>query len=51
VERGKMAEATSQFEQVVKADPNHAPTHVRCGMGLLNQGKRPEALAEFDAYL
>ena len=48
---GKIAEATTQFEQAVKADPNYAPAHFQYGMGLLNQGKVPEALAEFDAYL
>jgi tetratricopeptide (TPR) repeat protein len=48
---GKIAEATTQFEQAVKADPNYAPAHFQFGMGLLNQGKVPEALAEFDAYL
>jgi tetratricopeptide (TPR) repeat protein len=47
----KIPEATTQFEQAVKADPNYAPAHFQYGMGLLNQGKVPEALAEFDAYM
>ena len=38
---GKIAEATTQFEQAVKTDQNYAPAHFQYGMGLLNQGKLP----------
>jgi tetratricopeptide (TPR) repeat protein len=48
---GKLPEATVQFEQALKADPNFAPAHYHYGMALLNQGKLPEALAEFDTYV
>jgi len=48
---GKLTEATVQFEQALKADPNFPPVHYHYGMALLNQGKLPEALAEFDTYV
>ena len=48
---GKIPDATSQFEQAIKADATYAPTHFHYGMALLNQGKLPEALTEFDTYV
>jgi tetratricopeptide (TPR) repeat protein len=48
---GKIPEATAQFEQTVKLDPNMADAHYWLGMARLNGGKIPEGVAEFEAYL
>jgi len=48
---GKAEDAKLRFEEVLKADPNHAASHFQLGMCLVNLGKLPEASAEFDTYL
>ena len=48
---GKAEDAKAKFEEALKADANHAPSHYQLGMCLVNLGKMPEAAAEFDTYL
>jgi len=47
----KYAEAKTQFEAAVKADPNMAPAHYQLGMAQLNLGQIPDARASFENYL
>jgi len=48
---GKFAEAKTQFEAAVKADPSMAMAHYQLGMANLNLGQVPEARAAFEGYL
>jgi tetratricopeptide (TPR) repeat protein len=48
---GKFAEAKTQFEAAVKADPMMAMAHYQLGMANLNLGQIPEARAAFEGYL
>jgi len=48
---GKIPEATAQFEQAVKADPNNADAHYWLGMARMNAGKMQEGVAEFETYI
>jgi Tfp pilus assembly protein PilF len=48
---GKFAEAKTQFEAAVKADPSMAMAHYQLGMANLNLGQIPEARAAFEGYL
>lgn len=47
----KYAEAKTQFEAAVKADPNMALAHYQLGMAHLNLGAIPDARASFENYL
>jgi tetratricopeptide (TPR) repeat protein len=47
----KYAEAKTQFEAAIKADPNMAPAHYQLGMAQLNLGQIPDARASFENYL
>jgi TolA-binding protein len=40
-----------KFEETIKANPDHADAHYQLGMALLNEGKLPEAVAEFESYV
>jgi Flp pilus assembly protein TadD len=48
---GKVAEAKTQFEQVIAAKPDHAEAHYQLGMALVNEGNLKGARSEFDTYL
>ena len=48
---GKIAEAKTQFEAAVKADPNYAEANYWVGMANLNGGNMPEAAKYFENYL
>ncbi len=48
---GKAEDAKAKFEEALKVDANHADSHFQLGMCLVNLGKLPEALKEFDTYL
>lgn len=48
---GKIAEAKTQFEASVKADPNYADANYWVGMANLNGGNIPEAAKYFENYL
>jgi tetratricopeptide (TPR) repeat protein len=48
---GKFAEAKTQFEAAVKADPSMAMAHYQLGMANLNLGQIAEARAAFEGYL
>jgi len=48
---GKYAEAKTQFEAAVKADPKMSMAHYQLGMAALNLGQIPEARAAFEGYL
>jgi tetratricopeptide (TPR) repeat protein len=48
---GKAEDAKKAFEEALKLDPKHANSHYQLGMCLVNLGKMPEALAEFEAYM
>jgi tetratricopeptide (TPR) repeat protein len=48
---GKFAEAKTQFEAAVKADPSMAMAHYQLGMANLNLGQVAEARAAFEGYL
>ena len=48
---GKYAEAKSQFEAAVKADPTMGLAHYQLGMANLNLGQLPAAREAFTAYL
>ena len=48
---GKAEDAKKSFEDALKIDPKHANSHYQLGMCLINLGKMPEAVAEFEAYL
>ena len=48
---GKIAEAKTQFEQVIAAKPDHAEAHYQLGMALVNEGNLKGARGEFDTYL
>ncbi len=48
---GKIAEAKTQFESAVKADPNYADANYWVGMANLNGGNMPEATKYFENYL
>jgi tetratricopeptide (TPR) repeat protein len=48
---GKYAEAKSQFEAAVKADPTMGLAHYQLGMANLNLGQLPAARESFTAYL
>jgi tetratricopeptide (TPR) repeat protein len=43
--------AREHFEAAIKADPNHAESHFMLGKVLINLGKLPEAVTEFETYL
>jgi tetratricopeptide (TPR) repeat protein len=45
------AKAREHFEAAIKADPNHAESHFMLGKVLINLGKLPEAVTEFETYL
>ena len=47
----KYAEAKTQFEAAVKADPNMALAYYQLGMANLNLGQIPEAKTAFQGYL
>jgi tetratricopeptide (TPR) repeat protein len=47
----KFAEAKTQFEAAVKADPNFAPAYYQLGMASLNVGQIPDAVAALEKYL
>jgi TolA-binding protein len=40
-----------KFEEAIKANPNLADAHYQLGMALLNEGKLPEAVGEFETYV
>jgi len=48
---GKFAEAKTQFEASVKANPGNAEAQYQLGMANLNLGELPQARAAFEAYL
>ena len=48
---GKFAEAKTQFEAAVKADPNMGMAQYQLGMTALNLGQIPDAVAALEAYL
>ena len=48
---GKFAEAKTQFEAAIAADPNNAMAHYQLGMANLNLGQIPEARKAFEGYL
>ncbi len=48
---GKIDEAKTAFEEVIKMKPDHADAHYQLGMANLNQGKLPEAVVMFEKYL
>ena len=48
---GKTEDAQKRFQEVLALNPNHADSHYQYAMTLVNQGKLPEATAEFEAYL
>jgi len=48
---GKAEDAKKAFEEALKADPKHANSHYQLAMCLINLGKLPEAVAEFEQYL
>ena len=48
---GKYAEAKTQFESAIKADPNMAMAHYQLGMANLNLGQIPDARQAFEGYL
>jgi tetratricopeptide (TPR) repeat protein len=48
---GKFAEAKTQFEAAVKADPTMGLAHYQLGMANLNLGQLPAAREAFTAYL
>ena len=48
---GRIADARQQFEQTLTLDPDHGEAHYWLGMANLNEGKMPEAVAEFELYL
>jgi tetratricopeptide (TPR) repeat protein len=48
---GKAEDAKKAFEEALKADPKHANSHYQLAMCLINLGKLPEAVAEFEAYM
>ena len=48
---GKFAEAKTQFEAAVKADPNMGMAHYQLGMTALNLGQFADAVTALEAYL
>lgn len=48
---GKIAEAKTQFEAALKADPNYPDANYWVGMANLNGGNMPEAIKYFENYL
>jgi tetratricopeptide (TPR) repeat protein len=48
---GKAEDAKKAFEEALKIDPKHANSHYQLGMCLINLGKLPEAVTEFETYL
>ena len=48
---GKFAEAKTQFEAAIAADPKMALAHYQLGMANLNLGQIPQARAAFEGYL
>ncbi len=51
VNQGKMAEAQTQFEKAIQADPTMAEAHYQLAMTLINQGKIPDAIKALQQYL
>jgi superkiller protein 3 len=48
---GKAEDAKKAFEEALKLDPKHANSHYQLAMCLINMGKLPEAVAEFESYI
>lgn len=48
---GKIAEAKTHFETVIKLKPDHADAHYQVGMANLNLGALPEAAVMLEKYL
>jgi tetratricopeptide (TPR) repeat protein len=48
---GKAEDAKKAFEEALKADPKHANSHYQLAMCLINMGKIPEAVTEFESYV
>jgi tetratricopeptide (TPR) repeat protein len=48
---GKAEDAKKAFEDAIKVDPKHANSHYQLAMCLINLGKLPEAVTEFETYL
>jgi len=48
---GKAEDAKKSFEEALKADPKHSNSHYQLAMCLINLGKLPEAVTEFESYL
>jgi tetratricopeptide (TPR) repeat protein len=48
---GKAEDAKKAFEEAIKLDPKHANSHYQLAMCLINMGKLPEAVAEFELYV
>lgn len=48
---GKIADAKRLFEQATTIDPNLPDAHYWLGMANLNEGKMPDAAAQFEIYL
>jgi tetratricopeptide (TPR) repeat protein len=48
---GKAEDAKKAFEEALKLDAKHANSHYQLAMCLINLGKLPEAVIEFEQYL
>jgi tetratricopeptide (TPR) repeat protein len=48
---GKAEDAKKAFEEAIKLDPKHANSHYQLAMCLINLGKLPEAVTEFESYI
>lgn len=48
---GKAEDAKKAFEEALKADPKHANSHYQLAMCLINLGKIPDAVTEFEQYI
>ena len=51
INAGNMADAKTQFQKAVAADPNHADAHFYLGNAWVGEGNFGEAVKEFETYL